>query len=219
MADNQSKRPLEQLLEKSFELNRQYLNQSAKLFRDLSKRSSSGSNPLIFQPDLYRKAVSAFAKANLEYYNQLLETGLSLTEELVSGAPQAEEEHPRPAFVLEAEARAGEQAQLQFVLENTKAEAAICELVHSPFKAVDDATEVNSFKTTFTPQQFEQEAGASNTVDIAVQIPKNTPPKTFYSDVTVLGFEPSFFRMLITVLSPTKTSKNAKTKRRSAKKE
>jgi hypothetical protein len=123
-----------------------------------------------------------------------------------------------PSFVLRGSGKPGEVVTLQFVLENTKSETAKCELVSTAFIEENHPENIASIKTSFAPQSFVQQPGESNTVSISIDIQHNTHPGTYISDVNVVGFEPSYFSLVITVEPSPQQSTHAKSKKRPTKK-
>ncbi|WP_418603099.1 hypothetical protein [Hwangdonia sp.] len=216
MAETNDKQPLEKLFKHTLELNKKYIEQGFKVFNEWSKQPNKPNNLFVFKPEQYSKAFNAFAKLNLEYYNNAMALGFGMLDTMLKKTAPETTPEAEPAFVLTANVNAGSKAALEFILENTKTEVANCELVNSNFVDENDA-EFPSIKTTFKPQKFTQEPDESSTVKIGVQVPKNTPPDTYFSDVTVIGFEPSFFRIQLTVEPFLTKSAHAKTKRQSKK--
>ncbi|PVW12840.1 hypothetical protein DDV96_14545 [Marixanthomonas spongiae] len=218
MASNNDQIPFEELFRKTVALNKKFMGQGFKIWSEMSQKPKTGKSPFVFKPEAYSKAFTEFAKMNLEYYNKALEMGFSFANEMIDKEEPSGHTETQPAFVLEETAKAGERLSLQFVLENTKTETASCELVNSPFTdTAEPANEIN-IKTTFKPQSFTQEPGEKDTVAIELHIPKKTPSATYSSDVEVVGFEPSFFRILLHIAPPVKKQANGNVKKRTTKK-
>lgn len=209
---------MEELFRHTMELNKKYLSQGFKVLTEMSQQPRLDKNDFTFKPELYSKAFNAFAQLNLDYYNQIMELGLGMTDEFFNKAEKENNPQVEPAFVLTAKGKAGGKARMQFVLENTKTETVQCELVNSTYTDEKDPATTAALKTTFEPQTFTQEPGESHTVHIHVQIPKGTPPATYISDVHVIGFEPSFFRIILIVERPTRKTTRVQPKKRSTKK-
>ena len=217
MASTNEKSTLEELFKHSFELNRRYMSEGFKMLNEWSKQPKLDKNLFIFKPETYSKAINVFTKLNLDYYNKMMELGLGMTQEFFNRKDTVDEPPMEPAFVLTADGKAGGRASLQFILENTKSETVHSELVHSAFTDENNAENEAAITAEFNPQLFTQEPGVSHTVKIDLRIPKNTSPATYISDVTVLGFEPSFFRIILNVEPATQKTNHGRSKKRSAK--
>jgi len=218
MASTTDKKPIEAIFKQTIELNKKFMSQGFKMLNEISQKPKTGKNPFVFKPEVYSKAFTEFAKMNLAYYNEVLEMGFSFANEMIDKDETSKPAVSEPAFVLEETTKAGEQLTLKFVLENTKTETATCELVNSSFVDVAEPHTETKIKTTFKPQSFTQESGESQTVTIRLQIPKKTPSGTYSSDVAVLGFEPSFFRILLNIAPPVKKQANGNVKEKTTNK-
>lgn len=216
MAKTNDKQPLETLFKHTLELNKKYMNQGLKVLNEWSKQPNKPNNLFVFKPEQYSKVFNAFAKLNLEYYNNAMALGFGMLDTMLKKTSPETTPEAEPAFVLTANVNAGSKASLEFILENTKAEVAQCELVNSNFVNKNNS-EFTAIKATFKPQKFTQQPDESSTVKIALQVPKNTPPNIYSSDVTVVGFEPSFFRIHLTVETPLTKPTHAKPKKQSKK--
>ncbi|WOD42559.1 COG1470 family protein [Hwangdonia lutea] len=216
MAETNNKQPLEALFKHTLELNKKYIEQGFKVFSAWSKQPNKPDNLFVFKPEQYSKAFNAFAKLNLEYYNNAMALGFGMLDTMLNKTPPETAPEAEPAFVLTGSVNAGSKTSLEFILENTKTEVAQCELVNSNF-INENNIEFPSIKTSFKPQKFTQKPDESSTVKIGIQVPKNTPSDTYFSDVTVIGFEPSFFRIQLHVEKLLTKSAHAKTKRQSKK--
>ncbi len=211
--DNQDSREVEELFKHTIELNKKYINQSFKLINQISQQGTLDKNVFTFKPDLYTRAIKTFSRMNLEYYNKVMDLGFSFADGMLfnnanSGQPE------EPSFTLRGSAIPGSGVKLQFVLENTRVSEVACELRNSRFINVINLQEEERIATRFTPQAFRQDPGSSHTVDIALDIGKGVKPGTYSSDVSVIGFEPTFFEIVLEVVPPANNAANAKSKKR-----
>lgn len=209
---------LENLFRHTIELNKKYMSQGFKVMNEVMRQNEPGRKPLTFRPELYSRTFNAFAKMNLEYYNGVMQLGLNLADEIISGSTAPATPAPEPAFELEGSGRAGEKVSLEFMLENTQEELAECKLLSSPFVDFEGKEVVPAVTTRFEPQSFTQESGETNTITILLQLHKNMPPGQYICKVAVEGYSPSFFTILLNVEPPVTKPSNAKTKKRSTKK-
>lgn len=212
MAKTTDNQPLETLFKQTLELNKKYMNQSLSMLNQWSKQPNKSSNLFVFKPEQYSKAFKAYAQLNLEYYNQAMQLGLGMMDAFLNAGNNEKETVTEPAFELSANAEAGSSVTLEFVLENTKTETAECQLTNSIF-INSESVEFPSIKTTFSPEKFTQKPGESSTVKITLRIPKNTPPNMYFSNASVVGYEPSFFRIHLNVQPPQTKTANAKSKK------
>ncbi|MEM7551583.1 MAG: hypothetical protein AAF363_18005 [Bacteroidota bacterium] len=201
----------------SLELNQRYMSEGFKMLNELSKQPRLDKNLFVFRPEVYSRAINAFTRLNFDYYNKMMELGFGMTREFFDRKDTTEEAPMEPAFVLTADGKAGGKAALEFILENTKSETVHCELVHSAFKDENNAENEANVGVSFTPQLFTQEPGMSQTVKIDLRIPKNTSPAIYISNVTVLGFEPSYFRIVLNVEPATQRTSHGRSKKRPTK--
>ncbi len=215
--EKQDPREVEELFKNTIELNKKYINQSFRLINQISQQGTLDKNIFTFKPELYRKAVKTFSRMNLEYYNKVMDLGFSFADEFLSRKEQAVHME-EPSFTLNGKGLPGSDVKLQFVLENTRNEEVHCELRNTPFVDDMDRHETPGITTQFSPQAFRQDPGGSHTISISLTIGKQVLPGIYCSDVSVIGFEPTFFAMVLEVGQKSKTTGNATTKKRSAKK-
>ncbi|MGB5943671.1 MAG: hypothetical protein WBG71_12385 [Leeuwenhoekiella sp.] len=216
---NTVKTPFEDLFRQTLELNRKYMSQGFKMLGTVTGQQQKGKNPFVFKPEVYGKAFSAVAKMNLEYYNRMMELGLTVVDEMVKDPKVEKPPGAAPAFELQGTGKPGETIQLEFVLENTKSETAHCELVNTSFTDAEGNEATPAISTTFTPQSFSQEPGETTTVSIALEVPEALPINTYDSAVTVVGFEPAFFKITLHVQPEDSQPTDGKTEERSTEKE
>jgi hypothetical protein len=209
---------MEDLLRKSFELNRKFVKESFRIFNEVRNRGTVNKNLFTFNPDLYNKAVTTFSRMNLEYLNKMMDFGFTVADEVFFEKMQPNDVEITPSFNLSGTGVPGSGVNLSFVLENTKGEEVFCELKHSTFTRDTDMEVSPDISVEFSPQSFTQKAGESRTVGILLDIGKNVEPGLYVSDVRVLGFEPSYFTVSLAVEPPTSESADAKVKKRSKKK-
>ncbi len=217
MAKN-SEGQMEELLRKSFELNRKFIKESFRVFNEVRNRRTVNKNLLTFNPGLYNKAITTFGKMNLEYLNKMMDFGFTVADEVFFDKMQPGDIEVTPSFNLRAKGLAGSEVKLTFVLENTKEEEVFCELRHSAFTLETDNKDLPEITASFSPQSFTQQAGESSTVEIILRIGIDVEPGAYTSNVQVLGFEPSYFTVTLAVEPPTSETADAKVKKRSQKK-
>jgi hypothetical protein len=210
-------REVEELFKHTIELNKKYINQSFKLINQINQQGPLDKNLFTFKPDLYAKAIKTFSRMNLEYYNKMMDLGFSFADEFLSHQPQADHTE-EPSFILEGKGVPGSEVKLQFVLENTRNAEVHCELKNTPFVREEDKQKTSGITTSFDPQAFRQDPGGSHTVSISLTIGKQVIPGKYTTDVSVIGFEPTFFAIVLEVDQIVKTTVNATAKRQSAKK-
>ncbi|WP_452224443.1 COG1470 family protein [Lacinutrix chionoecetis] len=208
----------ESIVKKTIEINSQYLKQGANLVSDLSNSRSQKKTINPFQPDLMVGAFTAFTKLNLDHYKNMVDLGFELSKKLINSNQEpsngnesnTQDNKNTAAFVLTETVVAGNTAILQFVLDNTKKEEAVCTLKNEDFINVDNSS-VQNFKTTFTPQSFSLKPAESQTIKIEVKIGAKVKPGDYQSKVQVLGFEPAHFLVHLSVQKkPTKPKKPTK---------
>ena len=191
------------LLTKSIEANKVFLNEGARFIKQLSNQDFKPTN--IFQRELLSNTINEYVKLNLNHFNNLVDLGLNFiknvnnTETDRSQNKDDADAANTPSFVLEKEAEAGQSVSFQFLLDNVKEEPVTCRLIHTGFSLQGDPTSKQDFKTVFTPQTFDLKAGESKSVSIAIHIPDETLPGLYISKVQVKGFEPAYFSIQITV--------------------
>lgn len=215
--EKQDPREVEELFKNTIELNKKYINQSFRLINQISQQGALDKNVFTFKPDLYRKAIKTFSRMNLEYYNKVMDLGFIFADEFLFNKEQAVHTE-EPSFTLTGNGLPGSEVKLQFVLENTRNEEVHCELRNTPFVNKIDRHETKGITTHFSPQAFRQDPGGSNTISISLTIGKQVILGIYNSDVSVIGFEPTFFAIVLEVGQKAKTTGNAKAKKRSAKK-
>jgi hypothetical protein len=205
----------EELLSKSIEANKVFLNEGARFIKRLSNQDLKANNFNIFQRELLSNTLSDYVKLNLNYFNNVVDLGLNFIKNVNNTENDSNQNKDdtgvanNPSFVLEKETEAGQSVSFQFLLDNVKEESVTCRLIHSGFSLQADPSSVKDpvatgFKTVFTPQTFDLHPGESKSVSIAISIPEETVPGLYTSKVQVKGFEPAYFSIQITV---TKTQK------------
>ncbi len=211
--ENQDRREVEELFKHTIELNKRYINQSFKLINQMGQQGNLDKNVFTFKPDLYARAIKTFSRMNLEYYNKVMDLGFSFADEVLFNNVQSAQQE-EPSFTLRGSGTPGSEVKLQFVLENTRNSAVQSELRNTPFINEINLEEAEGIATRYTPQVFRQEPGGTHTVDITLNIGKGVKPGTYSSDVSVIGFEPTFFAMVLEVVPTAKNATHAKAKKR-----
>lgn len=197
----------EGILRKTLEINSQYLKQGTKLIGELNNSRSQKKtiNPL--QPDLIVGAFTAFTKLNLDHYKNMVDLGFEFSKKIIntengSGVDPEEATGKNvadPAFVLEETVSVKSNVSLQFVLDNTRKEKATCTIENSAF-VERNMGNTHNFKTTFVPQSFTLDPGASQIIKIAIKIGARVQEGTYQSTVKIIGFEPAHFLIKLHVV-------------------
>ncbi|WP_404986733.1 hypothetical protein ACI513_06920 [Chryseobacterium sp. M5] len=197
MAINMTKN-MEDITKQVLDINRNYINKSIDVIGLLKEAGSSKKITNINQ-DLVADIFNGIVKLNLEYYAKLVDFGFSVTNQILS---PSQESSTGSSFTLSGKVKPGEMITLQFVLDNPKSEAVLCELQYSFFLNIDDQTENLEISAKFSPQSFQLEPEKSMTIDILCPVSKTSKLGTYYSHVKVVGFEPAYFTIILTIEKP-----------------
>lgn len=197
MAINMAKN-MEDITKQVLDINRNYINKSIDVIGLLKEAGSSKKITNINQ-DLVADIFNGIVKLNLEYYAKLIDFGFSVTNQILS---PSQESSTGSSFTLSGKVKPGEMITLQFVLDNPKSEAVLCELQYSFFLNIDDQTENLEISAKFSPQSFQLEPEKSMTIDILCPVSKTSKLGTYYSHVKVVGFEPAYFTIILTIEKP-----------------
>lgn len=224
---------VEGIFKKTIEINKHYLKQSTDMFKEFGSSGKELKNFKLFQPEVMMGAFTSFTKMNLDHYKNMMDLGFALTKKAFDPATEDtagedEENGEEPSFVLSATAYAGQRVNLQFLLDNIKNEEASCQFVNSEY--INEVEPFNSLNlsTNFKPQSFQLAPGVSETVEIQISVNDDLSLGTYQSKVQVLGFEPAYFLIRLTIaekpvekpISKTiKTTGNGRQTKRRAKKE
>jgi len=218
--ENSLAKDIEELVNKSIEANKVFMNEGSRILRQFTTPGEK-KVPNIFQANLLTDAFNAYTKLNIQYLKNMVDLGVSMVQKAGvqptdAQAPVETTEASPPSFVLDAEAEAGSNLSISFLLDNIKKEAVLCTLVNSTYVfSFDDLVEEN-FITGFSPQSFDLPAGEQQRIGIDIAIPLNTKPGVYISNVKVKGFEPAHFSIRLNVKeTPTKTAPNGRKKTRS----
>ena len=210
---------LEDLFKKAIEINTRYFKEGSEIVREMGSGGTGSVSDLnIFQPDQLANAFTAMARLNLQHYQNVLDLGLQLTRQAVSGSESSarggkEQKAKGPAFVLTGTMDSDRKATLDFLLENTLDHEVTCEFKNSEFVSEDDEETRYEFRTGFSPQNFEMQPGDSKKVTIQVEAGADVLPGDYTSRVEVLGFEPLFFLIKLNLSEePTKKSGDGRKK-------
>jgi hypothetical protein len=194
------------LITKSIEANKVFLNEGSRFFKQINTQDLKANKFNFFQGDVLSNAVNQYVKLNLGHFNNLVDLGLSFIKNVNNTAENDstreknnEDVDNKPSFILEKEAVAGESVNFQFLLDNVKEEAVICQLINTGYSVQANPSSTKDFKTGFKPQTFDLKAGESKSVNITIDIPDETVPGLYISKVQVKGFEPAYFSIQITV--------------------
>lgn len=210
------------LLTKSIEANKVFLNEGARFVKQLSNQDFKPTN--IFQRELLSNTLNEYIKLNLNHFNNLVDLGLNFIRNVNTENDRNQNKEDAdvvntPSFVLEKETEAGQTIDFQFLLDNVKEQSVTCRLIHTAFSLQADPTSVKDFKTVFTPQTFDLKAGESKSVGITIHIPDETVPGLYTSKVQVKGFEPAYFSIQIIVTqTQKKQTRNGGKKEKSGRK-
>lgn len=198
---------IEELVNKSMEVNKFILNESSKFVRQFT---TPGEKKIAtpFNANFLTEAFTAYTKMNIQYLKNVMDLGVSLVNS--AGTQQNSTDNSTtaettantqavPSFILKGEANQGSEVSLNFLLDNIKQEAVLCTLINTAYSLQDDVSVQENFVTTFNPQSFTLDTGARQRVNIDISIPANVKPGIYTSNVQVMGFEPAYFSMIITV--------------------
>jgi hypothetical protein len=206
---------LESLFKKTIEINTRYFKEGTELVSRMSKTPKSGADLNIFQPEQMASAFTAFARLNLDHYQNVLDLGLKLTRQVVSEPVREDVETDigKPAFVLSGSATPKRKATLDFLLDNTLNEQVKCQFKNTDYISDTDPDLRYAFHTEFSPQSFMLPPGDSQRVTIEIGVDSDVKPGHYTSRVEVLGFEPLFFLIKLNIPeNPTKKAGNGKKK-------
>lgn len=210
---------LEDLIKKTIEINTRYFKEGSEIVREMGSTGTGSVSDLnIFQPDQMANAFTAMARLNLQHYQNVLDLGLQLTRQAVSGSDSGtrggtEHQSHGPAFELTGTFDEDRKATLDFLMENTLDHNVTCEFKNSEFVSDDDEETRYSFRTGFSPQNFKMQPGDSKKVTIQVEAGADVLPGNYTSRVEVFGFEPLFFLIELNMPEePTKKSGDGRKK-------
>ncbi len=213
---------LEELFKKTVEINSRYLKEGTELMTRLGQSQEPGAGLNLFQPETVAGAITAFARLNLEYYQNVLDLGLSISRQVMSGAAdpgfEAESTHQekrKPAFELSGTVSSEGTASLDFLLDNTLQREVTCRFENTDFVRETDPDTVYEFDTVYSPRAFKLAPGESGKVTIEITADPDAVPGFYTSRVKVLGFEPLFFLIRLNIPdNQTKKPGHGKTKRK-----
>lgn len=212
---------IQELINKSIEVNKMFLSETSKLVRGVTTPGEK-KTPNIFQANFLTEAFSAYAKMNIQHMKNMLDLGVSLVQKAntqqtteTSENIETPTETPVPSFVLKGDVEAGNKISLNFLLDNIKQETVLCTLVNTPYNFQTDALIQENFTTIFSPQSFMLNTGEQKRINIDIDVPATANPGIYISNVQVRGFEPAYFSILLTVIeTANKTFDNGRKKSR-----
>lgn len=194
---------IEELINKTIEANRVFMNEGTQLMKQMGQSPGKPINFNIFQNEFITNSLKSYASLNISYLKNMVDLGISLTRQMGNRSGQTNDEpitDPiQPSFELKTNARPGETVTLHFLLDNIKDADVTCELVNTRYQHQSEFSLQPNFPTTFIPQSFLLNKGSSRDVLITIEIPKNTKPGVYISQVQVKGFEPAFFSINLTI--------------------
>jgi hypothetical protein len=203
---------IEDLINKSIEANKVFLNESSKLVRKaITPGEKTASN--LFGANFLTDAFTAYTKLNIQHMKNMLDLGVSLIKQTNTQTSTAAEENTEtgPAFILKGEVEEGSKISMSFLLDNIKQESVVCDLVNTSYTLQSDSSTVENFNTNFSPQSFLLNTGEQKRITIDIEVPQNTKAGVYSANVQVKGFEPAYFSILLTVKEiPNKTATNAR---------
>lgn len=212
--ENSLAKDIEELVNKSIEANKVFMTEGSRILRQFTAPGEK-KTPDIFQPNFLSDAFTSYARLNIQHLKNMVDLGVSILKNAgpqTAGSNEETTETPGPSFVLEAEGEAGSKVSLSFLLDNSKPESVLCNLVNSSYLFNANTVEEN-FETRFTPQSFTMSPGEQQRIHINIAIPNATSPGIYVSNVTVRGFEPAYFSIRLLVNEkPTKTAPNGRKK-------
>ena len=218
---NSLAKDIEELVNKSIEANKIFLSEGSRIVRQFTKPGEK-KTANIFQANFLTEAFNAYTKLNIQYLKNMVDLGVSMVKKAgvqptTDGEVKGEnKETSAPSFVLEAEAEAGSNVSLSFLLDNIKEEAVLCKLVNSPYIFNADVSAEENFITGFSPQSFKLATGEQKRIHIDIAIPGTVAPGVYISNVKVEGFEPAYFSIRLNVKeTPIKKAPNGSKKARS----
>ncbi len=207
---------LQGLLKRTIEINTRYFKEGSELVREITQTTTGTDKKINFvQPDIVARAITAFARLNLEHYQNVLDLGLKLTRQAVSDPRDQdfEAEPMKPAFELSGTVTPGGKIKMDFLLDNTMNEQVKCQFKNTAFTLDSDPSVSYEFHTEFSPQSFLLAPGESQKITIETSVESAVKPGNYTSRVEVLGFEPLFFLIRLNIPeNPTKKSGNDKKK-------
>ncbi|MCG2420347.1 hypothetical protein K8089_15080 [Aequorivita sp. F47161] len=214
---------VESLFRKTVEVNKHYLKQSTELFKEFGNSGKELKNFNLFQPEVLMGAFTSFTKMNLDHYKNMMDLGFAITKKAFNpasedAAGETEESAEEPSFVLSATTFAGNRVNLQFLLDNIKSEEATCQLINSDYLNEEVPANTQKFPTVFNPQSFTLAAGQSQTVTIQISVNNDVRLGIYQSKVQVLGFEPAYFLIKLTIAEKPVEKPAKKSTAKSAKK-
>lgn len=216
---------VESIFKKTVEINKHYLKQSTELVKEFGQSGGDLKKFNLLKPEILLGAFTSFTKMNLDHYKNMMDLGFALSRKAFSSAPERpaedDDKSEEPSFVLSATSHAGEVVALSFLLDNVKSEEVVCHLVHSEYTNEETPSLFLNLPTKFHPQAFRLASGITQKVDIEIAIHNDVKFGIYQSKVQVIGFEPAYFLIRLTikdkpvqkaVSKPSKTTENVRQK-------
>lgn len=195
----------EETLNKSIEANKLFLQEGSSFLKNINNKDGRNNAINKVSTEAMTTIFGEFVKLNLKHYTNLVDLSMGFMKELNQTQRTQNEENNsgettvQPGFILEKESPAGQQVELQFLLDNTRQFPVNCELIHAGFLRENEPASSNDFRISFKPQQFRLEAGETKSVAISIYIPESANPGIYINKVQVKGFEPAHFLIRLTV--------------------
>lgn len=196
---------VEDITKQVLDINRKYINKSVDIIGKL-KNGAAAEKITNIDQDLIADVFAGIVKLNIDYYSKLMDYSFSITDRILS--PRTTEEEVGSSFTLSGKGNPGATIEMEFVLDNSKKEKVFCELQSTKFINSDDETENSEISVSFQPQSFELESGGAANIGVICNISKEAAAGTFHSFVKVLGFEPAYFTIVITIEKNTMPNAN-----------
>ena len=193
---------MEDITKQVLDINRKYINKSIDVIGKLKNNSAKDQITNINQ-DLIADVFNGIVKLNLDYYSKLIDYGFSLTNQILTSSAE-EKEEAGSSFTLSGKGIPGSSIDISFVLDNSKSEKVFCQLESTSFVSIDDQTENAEISVSFKPQSFDLEAGKSENISVLCRVSEKSASGTFYCYARVIGFEPAYFTIVLTIEQNTK---------------
>ena len=197
-----------------------------RLWRDAMEGFYGGRANQPAMPDMGQgaqtmlKAYEAYVQLTMRYAEDVVKLGLKVSEEMgrtyARPAQRAEESTgaAAEAYVIRLAGKAGEAIHTSFSLESSESAVRNGRMQVADFIREETGKKASRIKATFKPASFTLQPGASQTIELKLESPKNQAAGIYRSSVSVDGFEDASFHLLLELEAAAKASASAAKKKK-----
>ena len=218
---NQAVKSMEKLISKVAESNTVMISEITKFLGQIGSSKINFKELMALEKNIINDTVHKVINLNTKYASDIIEILVDITKKLnqnnykTNGYSQPATQTTDTAkavFEIKTTGYAGGTATTAFLLNSANSKPLNCKINYSEFVMEDIPVTKFNADISFDPQLFQMVQGEARRINALIRIPAAIVPGIYRNQVTVDGFEDTFFDIVLQVMAPKTAEETANVK-------